>query len=248
MASAPFAVALNRPYRLRLESIGTRHRVYMNGVPVLDADDTALASGRAALLTHRASAEFDNVVASPTPATILYADDFTTSGGPTDLWSFTGIGLWHTASSGSNFVFAQSSVAGTARAVIGVPTDDQSVDVRARPTTFAGTGAGDRWFGVMARYVDDSNYYYLTLRNTNTGVAAQAHQRRHHRARNLFAAHHARYLVPAAHRGRGRADPRLRQRSAGGRSHRYARIARGAAGPITNRAAVDFDDYRAIQP
>jgi hypothetical protein len=24
--------------------------------------------------------------------------------------------------------------------------------------------------------------------------------------------------------------------------------ARGAAGPITNRAAVEFDDYRAIQP
>ena len=55
----------------------------------------------------------------------------------------------------------------TARAVIGVPTDDQTVDVRARPTTFAGTGGGDRWFGVMARYVDDSNYYYLTLRHTN---------------------------------------------------------------------------------
>ena len=111
VASASFAVTLNRPYRLRLESIGTRHRVYMNGIPVLDADDTALASGRAALLTHRASAEFDNVVASPTPATILYAHDFTTSGGPTDLWSFTGIGLWQQRSSGTNFVFAQSSVA-----------------------------------------------------------------------------------------------------------------------------------------
>ena len=97
LASTTFAIALNRPYRLRLESIGTRHRVYMNGVSVLDVDDTALRSGRAALLTHRASAEFDNVVASPTPATILYAANFTTSGGPTDLWSFTGTGLWLTA-------------------------------------------------------------------------------------------------------------------------------------------------------
>ena len=135
---------------------------------LLDVDDAALASGRAALLTHRTSAEFDNVIASPTPATILYAADFTTSGGPTDLWSFTGTGLWNTVASGSNRVFAQSSVAGAARAVIGVPTDDQSVDVRARPTTFAGTGGGDRWFGVMARYVDDANYYYLTVRSTNT--------------------------------------------------------------------------------
>ncbi len=112
LASTTFAIALNRPYRLRLESIGTRHRVYMNGVSVLDVDDTALKSGRAALLTHRASAEFDNVVASPTPATILYAADFTTSGGPTDLWSFTGTGLWRQVAIGPNFVFAQSSVAG----------------------------------------------------------------------------------------------------------------------------------------
>ena len=97
MASTAFAIALNRPYRLRLESIGTRHRVYMNGVSVLDVDDTALRSGRAALLTHRASAVFDNVVASPTPATILYAANFTTSGGPTDLWSFSGTGLWRQA-------------------------------------------------------------------------------------------------------------------------------------------------------
>ena len=156
------------------------------------------ASGRAALLTHQSSAEFDNVVASPTPATILYAHDFTTSADRPICGRSRESGLWNNVASGSNRVFAQSSVAGAARAVIGVPTDDQSVDVRARPTTFAGTGGGDRWFGVMARYVDDANYYYLTLRNHEYGVAAQAHQRCHHRARNLCAARHAGHLVPAA--------------------------------------------------
>ncbi|HEY6125828.1 MAG TPA: hypothetical protein VIV63_14350 [Steroidobacteraceae bacterium] len=241
------AIPLNRPYRLRLESIGTRHRVYLNGAPLLDADDSALASGRAALLTHRSSAEFDNVVASPTPATILYSHDFTTSGGPTDLWAFTGAGLWRTVSRGSNFVFAQSSVAGVTRAVTGVPTDDQSVDVRARPTTFAGTGSGERWFGVMARYVDEANYYYLSLRSTNT-VSLR-------KLTNGAITELGTYALPVTLG----AWYQLRLEAVGSQIRGYVNgflvaeatdttHARGAAGPITNRAAVDFDDYRAIQP
>lgn len=247
VASAPFTAALNRPYRVRLESIGTRHRVYLNGAPVLDADDTALARGRAALLTHRSSAEFDNVVATPTPAAILYAHDFTSTGGPTDLWSFSGIGLWNQRSFGSNFVFSQSSVAGTTRAVIGVPTDDQSVEVRARPTTFAGTGSGERWFGVMARYVDDSNYYYLTLRSTNT---VSLRKLAHGAVTEL-----GNYSLPITLG----AWYRLRLEAVGTQIRGYvngflvaeatdATHARGAGGPITNRTAADFDDYRAIQP
>ena len=247
VATATFAITLNRPYRLRLESIGTRHRVYLNGVSVLDADDTALTSGRAALLTHRASAEFDNVVATPTPAAILYAADFTSAGGPTDLWSFTGTGLWQNVASGSNRVFAQSSVASTARAVIGVPTDDQTVEVRARPTTFAGIGGGDRWFGVMARYVDDSNYYYLTLRNTNS-VSLR-------KVVNGAITELGAYSLPITLG----TWYRLRIEAVGSQIRGFVNgvlvaeatdtaHARGAAGPITHRAAVDFDDYHAIQP
>ncbi len=247
LASATFAITVNRPYRLRLESIGTRHRVYMNGVSVLNVDDTALPSGRVALFTHRASAEFDNLVASRTPNAILYATNFTSSGGPTDLWSFTGTGLWQQASSGTNFVFAQSSVASTARAVIGVPTDDQSVDVRARATTFAGTGSGDRWFGVMARYVDDSNYYYLSLRNTNK-VSLR-------KVANGAYTELGVYSLPITLG----TWYRLRIEAVGDQIRGFVNGALlveatdtthpvGAGGPITNRAAADFDDYRAIQP
>jgi hypothetical protein len=32
-------------------------------------------------------------------------------------------------------------------------------------TTFAGTGSGDRWFGALARYTNETNYYYLSLRS-----------------------------------------------------------------------------------
>jgi hypothetical protein len=48
---------------------------------------------------------------------------------------------------------------------VGTPTDDQIVTSRARLT---GTNGLDRWLGIAARYVDESNYYYLTLRTSNT--------------------------------------------------------------------------------
>jgi hypothetical protein len=247
LASARAAIALNRPYRLRLESIGTRHRVYVDGIPLLDVDDAKLGSGRAALLTQRSSADFDNVVASPSPATVIYARDFTSTGGPTDLWAFSGIGLWTPVQTGEEHVFAQSSVAGVARAVAGVPTDDQSVDVRARPTTFAGTGGGERWFGVMARYVDDANYYYLTVLNTNTvslrkltdGAVTELDT---FSMPVTLGAWYRLRLEVVGRQIRGYVNGFL-VTEATDSTH-----PRGAAGPITNRAAVDFDDYRAIQP
>ena len=58
-------MTLNRGYRVRLESIGTRHRVYVDGRPVLEASDDSIASGRAGLLTYRTAAEFDNVMVMP---------------------------------------------------------------------------------------------------------------------------------------------------------------------------------------
>jgi hypothetical protein len=42
---------------------------------------------------------------------------------------------------------------------------DQVVQTRARAINFAGTNV---WFGVMARYVDSRNYYYVTVRNNGT--------------------------------------------------------------------------------
>jgi hypothetical protein len=247
LASAPVTVTVNRVYRLRLESVGTRHRVFVDGTPLLDVDDTTLPSGRAALLTYRTAAEFDNVVASPTPATTLYSQSFESQGGPTDTWQHTGPGLWNYSGSGANGWLMQSSVAGDARAIVGVPTDDQSTDVRARPTTFAGTGTGDRWFGAMARYVDDSNYYYLSVRSSNT-VSLR-------KLVNGSITVLASASLPVQV---GTWYP-LRIEAIGSKLRGYVNGAlvleaddsshpRGATGLLTYRAAADFDDYRAIQP
>lgn len=45
-------------------------------------------------------------------------------------------------------------------------TTDQNVQTRVMPTAMATTG----WFGVMARYVDDGNYYYLKVGNGEASI------------------------------------------------------------------------------
>ena len=67
--------ALNRTYRLRLESVGTLHRVYVDGNLVLEAWDDALSHGRAALLSYRAAADYDNVIVSPFLTQTIYAGE-----------------------------------------------------------------------------------------------------------------------------------------------------------------------------
>jgi pectate lyase len=161
-------VTLNRNYRLRVESVGTRHRVYADGVKVLDVIDASHASGRVALLTYRSAAEFDNVLVTPAPGATLWA-----TGQPerpfSYYWTTSGPGLWdNDATLNGARLYSQSSVAGDARAAIGVASGDQTVETRVRATTFAGTGGGDRWFGAMARYTSESNYYYLSLRSSGT--------------------------------------------------------------------------------
>ena len=247
IASAPIEVGINRTYRVRLESVGTRQRVYVNGVPMLDADDTAIPSGRAGLLTYRAAANFDNVIVSPTATATLYvgAPDFNDG-----LWTYSGAGQWNTTISGDlpdSLKYMQSSLAGDARAVIGVATDDQSVDVRARATTFAGGSGGDRWFGAIARYSNETNYYYFSLRSSNTLSLRKVING------EVTVLRSAPLPVVPGRRYR------LRLEAVGSQLRAYVNgtlwlettdtsHARGQTGIVTYRTAAEFDDYRAIQP
>ena len=248
IASAPLSVTLNRTYKVRLESFGTRQRVYVDGVPLLDADDDSIASGRAALLTFHTAADFDNVIVSPTPTVTMFAFDLER---PVEFnpgyFTESGPGLWLEPNEIGNRYMTQASVAGDARAVTGVPTDDQSIDVRARATTFAGTASGDRWFGVTARYVDTLNYYYLSVRSGNTvslrkvnggtvtilGTAPMP---------VTLGQWYRLRLEVVGIRVRAYVNGRLRLEATD------ATLPRGVTGFVTFRTAADFDDYRAIQP
>lgn len=163
LASSALPVTVDRRYRLRLESIGSVHRVYVDGALVLDVDDSSGPHyGNAGLTMNRARADFDNVVVTPSPLTTVYVDDFALS--TSDPWTHTGTGQW-TFSGG---VFAQNAVVPEARAVIGGPTTDQVVQARVRQIAWSSTGTAERWAGVLARYRDAGNYYYLHLRSGGT--------------------------------------------------------------------------------
>jgi hypothetical protein len=244
LASAAFAAVPGHNYRMRLESVGTLHRVLIDGQVLLDVDSSGPTHGRAALVTDRARAEFDNVVVSPTLVTTLYANDFEDHVGP---WKFSGLGFWNLSALGS-VVFAQSSIAGDARASIGVPTGDQIVRVRARLDTFAApTGTQQRWFGLMARRVDDKNFYYLSLRSSNTvelrkivdGVITTL-------GTTNFTVTPGRWyqlrLDAIADQLRAYVDGNLLLEATD------ASLPTGSSGPAMFKAATNFDDYDAYHP
>jgi pectate lyase len=138
----------------------------VDGRLLLSAEDTGpLVAGNAALIMYKARADYDNVAVSPTPRGTIFADDFTDPTTYQGDWTHNGPGQWSHASG----AFAQNSVAGDARALIGTPTADQNVSLRVRPTAFAtGSANQERWVGAIARYSDEQNYYYLTLRSGNS--------------------------------------------------------------------------------
>jgi hypothetical protein len=244
LASTPATVQLNRTYRLRLESVGTSHRVYLNGALVLTAESTAAqVAGSAALIMYGAAADYDNVTVTPTPRATIFADDFT---GPNNRgdWIHTGAGQWSIA----NNAFVQNSVAGDARALIGTPTDDQVVSFRVRPTAFAaGTATQERWVGLIARYTDDRNYYFVTLRNSsklslrkvvNGAVTVLGTVPLSVSTGSTYALR----LDATGQSLRAYVNDALVMQAVDS-SH-----AKGRGGAVTFKAAAQFDDYMAYQP
>ena len=155
LASAPATVVSGRKYRLRLESIGNTHRVYLDDRLVLTGRDGTLTEGDAGLAMYRASADYDNVMVTPSPLTTIYQDSFP---------AMFDDSLWHVQSgqwAPANGVLRQGNTTGYARAFTGTPTDDQVVRARIRPTGFH---EPDNWVGLVARYHDHRNHLYVSLR------------------------------------------------------------------------------------
>jgi hypothetical protein len=245
LASTPLPLQLDRTYRVRLDSIGGTHRVYVDGKLLLTAQDSApVVAGNAALIMYKAQADYDNVAVSATPRGTIFADDFNDPATFRGNWTHTGPGQW----SQVNGAFAQNSLAGDARALIGTPTEDQSVSLRVRPIAFAApTGSQERWVGVIARHRDDQNYYYLTLRSGNTLSLRKVE--------NGVITTIA--TVPANVAAGSWYSLKLEALGTTLRAwlngvlviqQTDATHARGRTGAVTWKAAAEFDDYLAYQP
>jgi hypothetical protein len=156
----PFAIG--QRMRLRLENSVNEIRLFINGAMYRQVPPEPEGPlGRVALMTYKASADFDNIIVTPDRTIELANMSFRP--GDERHWQTRGDGAW--AIHEIDWLYQQESTVGGARSVTGVPETDQVVSAQVRPLAFDGA---DRWVGVMARYVNDTNYYYLTLRSNNT--------------------------------------------------------------------------------
>jgi hypothetical protein len=245
LASAPADMTVGSTYRMRLESIGSAHRVYLDDQLVLTAHDDALTEGAAGVVMYRASADFDNVIVTPSPLTSIYTQDF--YNGSLEPWNRTSGGYQI-----ADGVLHQRYVGGYARATIGTPTADQVVRARIRAEIFGGP---DHWVGLMARYQNDSNYLYVTLRargvislwRRGNGLITQL------ATRYMPVAEDAWYDVRMEVVGnstRVYVDNKLMLSSTAdpGPSGGTSTPGVGKVGIITYKAWGDYDDFQAYQP
>jgi hypothetical protein len=80
----------------------------------------------------------------------------------TSAWTIVD-GTWSVVTDGSK-TYEGNNLNGFSRATALTATNDHTIQARIKPVTFSGT---DRYAMLMGRYTDTSNFYYLTLRNSN---------------------------------------------------------------------------------
>lgn len=164
LASAPLQVVLNRPYSLRLEAHAQQLRVFVEGRQVFKVFDSALSRGRPGITMYRTQADYDNLILNPDPSRLLKDENFNTPTISMD-WDYADYN-YQWVKLPDRTVFTQPTTGGGAYTITG-PFDgslDQSIRARMRATQFSGA---DRWFGLIGRYVDSANYYYVTVRSSN---------------------------------------------------------------------------------
>ena len=152
-AAANFQIGRN--YRMRLESVGDQHAVFIDGIPQLHVKDSTLSQGHPGVAGYRTRFDVDNVTVSGGTRVLLRLDGFLNW---SDGWQ-SATGTWET-----NGGVRQTDNQADARWISKIAAGYQSISTRVRPQSY-GTG-NDPWIGLAAHVVDDSNYYYLSLRRS----------------------------------------------------------------------------------
>jgi hypothetical protein len=123
---------------------------------------SSLTHGSAALLTHEARADFDNLYVAPSVRYgLLFMNFVDNSGRPLETHG----GTWTEENDEWPYGVRQSDTNVFATAVGGAPIDDQRVRSYLALESFGSTNPVP-WFGLIARYRDPSNYYYLSVRGS----------------------------------------------------------------------------------
>ena len=136
---------------------------------VVTVTDNSLTHGRAGVATFLARADFDDVHVAGAGPYLLFSREYRWA---TDYAS--GLdelsGDWQVmevSDDEESYLdgLAQRDTSGNAVAIIGTPVSNQDVNARMRLDAFAASQQG-AWFGLLARYIDARNHYYVTVRST----------------------------------------------------------------------------------
>ena len=132
--------------------------------------DNSLTHGRAGLVTWQARADFDDVHAAGADEYLLFSREYGFEGNYSESGLDELSGDWQVieASDGEQSYLdglAQRDSSGSAVAIIGTPVQNQEIGARMRVDAFAASQQG-AWFGLLARYIDARNHYYVTVRST----------------------------------------------------------------------------------
>jgi len=248
IATAPLSLVLGRTYRFRIEAIGSRVRAFVNGVQVAEVIDDAHARGMAGLTMFRARTDYDNVIVTSRPQTLLLTDTFS-EGFPERVrpWTSAPANAWSIVpyNSGTEHAYRQALQTGTPRAVNGGPTRDQIVSAIVWPRAF-NAGVPGAFVGLMARHVDDSNHYYAALFRDRAALRKRVNGVHSTIAEVPFTA-----TPGAAHRVRLEAigsSLRLYINGALMVERQDATLPTGRYGLMTFNAAADFDNFLAVRP
>jgi hypothetical protein len=165
-----------KSYRVRLESVGDQHAVFLDGFPVTHAKDSSFAHGHPGVVSCRTSFDADNVIVSGGTRMLLRLDTYKRN------WAAGWYGLtpgnWQLVNEPSDdinehgeyvsYVLRQGDISGDAKWFSKIGVGNQVVSARVRPMSYGTTtGTNDAWVGIAAHVIDDRNYYYVTLRRRN---------------------------------------------------------------------------------
>ena len=117
-----------------------------------------------------ARADFDDVHVAGTDEYLLFSREYGFGGSDYESGLDELSGDWQVieVSDGEESYLdglAQRDSSGNAVAIIGTPVPNQDVNARMRLDAFAASQQG-AWFGLLARYIDARNHYYVTVRST----------------------------------------------------------------------------------
>ena len=133
--------------------------------------DNSLSRGRGGIATAFARADFDDVhVAATDDYVPLFAREYGFTGSDYESGLDELSGDWNIeerCDEGGCWLMglAQRDTSGDAVAVVGTPVPNQEINARVRLDSYAPLQQG-AWFGLLARYVDARNHYYVTVRST----------------------------------------------------------------------------------